>query len=253
MFSSAINAIMVPFLDMSPLLSILIISFVLSLIIILSYKFLTDQKLMKKLKEEIKVMQKEMKELRNNPKKMMEVQKKAMEKNMKYMAHSMKPTLFTMLPLLLVFGWMSAHFSYYPIMPNESFNVSLILSNDYKGTVNVEVTNGLKMISNHSTTEYKKNTPFRVEIFTFKGSEGKHIITFSAANRTYTKEVLITTKQAYSTPQEKIKEGPASEIRIQMRKMKLLNIFGWKMGWIGTYIILSLVFSIVMRKLFRIY
>ncbi|MBI4447344.1 DUF106 domain-containing protein [Candidatus Woesearchaeota archaeon] len=90
---------------------LIIISFILTLIVTLAYKFFTDQKLMKELKEEMKALQKEVKELKDHPEKMMEAQKKAMEKNMKYLMHSMKPTLITFIPIILIFGWLRQYYT----------------------------------------------------------------------------------------------------------------------------------------------
>ncbi len=82
------------------------ISFFITLIITVAYKYFTDQNLMKSLKEDTKRLQSDMKNHKDNPTKMMEIQKEAMEKNMKYMMHSFKPTLITLIPLLIIFAWL---------------------------------------------------------------------------------------------------------------------------------------------------
>ena len=108
-FNMIMDPVLRPLLYLSPFWGILIISFLVSLIISVIYKYVTDQNLMKQLKAEMKEFQKEMKELRQHPEKMMEVQKKAMETNMKYMTQSFKPTLFTFIPIIIIFSWLSAH------------------------------------------------------------------------------------------------------------------------------------------------
>ena len=90
--------------------NIIIISFLLTLLVNLAIKLFSDQKLMKKLKEEGEQFKKEMKEFKEDPSKMMEIQKKALENSLNYMKQSMWPTLFTLLPLLLVFRWMGNTF-----------------------------------------------------------------------------------------------------------------------------------------------
>lgn len=106
MFDSFFNAIFGSLIAKSPLGGLILVCFLLTLLMTVAYKYLTDQELMKSLKQEIKDFQKEMKELKDNPSKMMEIQKKAMEKNMKYMMHSFKPMLFTFIPLIIIFGWL---------------------------------------------------------------------------------------------------------------------------------------------------
>ncbi len=90
---------------------LLVISFILTFIITLAYKFLTDQKLMKSLKEELKELQKKMKEFKDQPSKLMEIQKEAMQKNFKYMIHSMKPTIITFLPIIIIFSWLRNYYT----------------------------------------------------------------------------------------------------------------------------------------------
>ena len=106
-----LDPVLGPIMNIPSPWNLLLISFILTAIITLFYKFLTDQKLMKQLKDEMKEFQKEIKGLQNDPKKMMEVQKQAFEKNMKYMLQSMKPTLFTFIPLIVIFSWLRNYYT----------------------------------------------------------------------------------------------------------------------------------------------
>ncbi len=106
-FDSFFNTIFGFLLELEPAYSVIIISFVLTLIVTIAYKYLTDQNLIKNIKDEIKELQKEMKELKNNPEKMMEKQKVMMEKNLKLMGHTLKPSLYTLIPLLIIFSWLN--------------------------------------------------------------------------------------------------------------------------------------------------
>ncbi len=115
MFDSFFNAILGPLIAWSPLGAIIIVSFMLTGLITLVYKLMTDQELMKSLKAEIKGFQQEMKENKEDKDRMMELQKKAMQKNMAYMKHSMKPTLLTFVPVILIFGWLRT--TYEPFGP----------------------------------------------------------------------------------------------------------------------------------------
>ncbi|MBL7147402.1 MAG: DUF106 domain-containing protein [Nanoarchaeota archaeon] len=106
MFDSFFNSIFGGLINQNPKLALILISFLLTLLITLVYKFTTNQKMMKETKEELKEMQKEMRGLKDDPKKMMEKQKKLMEKNMKMMMHSFKPMLFTFIPIIIMFSWL---------------------------------------------------------------------------------------------------------------------------------------------------
>ncbi len=63
-------------------LGLFLISFFLTLALTLVYKWMTDQKLMKSLKEEMTAMRGEMKQYKQDTQKMMELNKKVWDKNM---------------------------------------------------------------------------------------------------------------------------------------------------------------------------
>ncbi len=106
--------------------AVVIISLLLTLLINLVYKLVTDQEKMKALKTELKSLQKEMKTLKDNPEKFIAHQKRAMEKNLEYMKHSMKPTLVTFIPLILIFGWLRLRFGDLGDIITWGFNIPLL-------------------------------------------------------------------------------------------------------------------------------
>ena len=111
MFDSFFNFVFGPIMNLPAPLNLFIISFILTGLITLAYKYLTDQTKMKELKDEMSSMQKKMKEMKDQPDKVMSMQKDAMKKNMEYMKHSMKPTLFTFVPIIIIFGWLRSYFT----------------------------------------------------------------------------------------------------------------------------------------------
>jgi len=100
-----------------PLPFLLILSAVLSLLVTLVYKFMTDQVLMKELKSELKKYQAQMKEHKGDLEKLSEIQKKSMSVNMKYMKQSMKPMIITILPFLAIFAWLRGVFNSAIVIP----------------------------------------------------------------------------------------------------------------------------------------
>lgn len=90
--------------------SVIILSFIITLLITLIYKYTTNQLFMKEIKDKQKQYQKEAKELKHDPKLMMEKQKEAMKLTGQYFKHSMKPMIYTFIPIILIFGWMKTNF-----------------------------------------------------------------------------------------------------------------------------------------------
>jgi uncharacterized membrane protein (DUF106 family) len=108
MLDGFFNAIFGWSINIDPLFGMFIITLVITVLITVAYKYLTDQHVMKSLKEEVKKMQKDVRKNKGNSEKMMAIQKEMMSKNMKMMKMNFKPMLITLLPILVLFGWMRA-------------------------------------------------------------------------------------------------------------------------------------------------
>ena len=65
--------------------------------------------------------------------------------------------------------------------------------------------------------------------------------------------MLITDEKGYAQPLKAIKDKMVRQISIDNSKMKVLNLGFWNVGWLGSYIILSIIFSMILRKLFKVY
>ena len=246
MFENLLNPLLNPLLQIHPLFSLIILSFFISLIITLVYKAMTDQDLMKQLKAEMKEFQKEMKELKDHPEKMMSVQKKAMQTNMKYMGLSMKPTLVTFIPIIIIFGWMHSHLAYEPILPGQEFIVTANFKKA-EGEIQLAVPEGIKVIS-ESVQEIKNDQANWV----LNGMLGQYVLEYEFEGTKYNQELLIANELSYKNPIKPIKHDKLKSLNINNKKLKVMNLFGWQVGWLGTYIIFSLLFSLSMRKMMNL-
>lgn len=91
------------------LIGIVFISFLITLLSTLVYKYFTDQNALKQIKEDNKKLQAQMKEHKGNVSKMAELQKEALQKGLiEPMKHQVKPLLITFIPFILIFGWLRA-------------------------------------------------------------------------------------------------------------------------------------------------
>lgn len=255
-FDNLLNSIFGPLLGLSPFFIILIMSLFISLIIVVIYKFTTDQSLMKDLKDEIKSFQTQMKTLKDNPSKMMKVQKKAMETNMKYMMQSFKPTLFTFLPIIVIFGWLSAHLAFIPLAPNNEFTITANFEPGTDGQISLNMQEGIEILSSSAVTINADAAQWKL-----KGDAGQYKLEFNYNDKTYTKDLLISDRQEYAIQTESINEVGLININIDYTKLQplqsipLLRSIPWinGFGWLGTYILFSIAFSMSLRKAFKVY
>ena len=247
MFNNLLDPLLNPLLNsMHPFLLTVLVAFCVSIITTIAYKLLTDQDLMRRLKAEMKEMQKEMKELKDHPEKMMAVQKKAMESNMKYMGKSMKPTLITFIPLIIIFGWMHAHLGFLPIIPDQDFMTTATFS-DYDGLITLSTPDALTIISNSSQKVINKDASW-----VLNGPKGDYVLEYTFDGEIHTRNLIISDQLAYEEPQLSVKNSRLKSLNINNEKLKVLDLGFMKLGWLGTYIIFSLIFSMSLRKFLKI-
>lgn len=238
-----------PLLNWNPAVGIVLIAAIITIIITLAYKFLTDQDKMKHLKGRQKEFQAEMKSHKDNPEKMMAVQKEAMKVNFEYMKHSLKPTLFTMLPILLIFGWMSGALAYDPIMVGDSYTITAEFAEGVSGQAELI----LDLDSEFSSSEAIQTISEGSAIWRVKANEiGEHNLTLVTDGASETISVLVTDGSLdYGDVMVNFEDSDISKISVGYSKLKPLgnlSIFGWNPGWLALYIVVSLIFSLSLRK-----
>jgi len=238
-----------PIAGLGPFWATLIISFLISLLITVIYKYTTDQAMMKNLKDTMKRLQQEAKASRSDPAKMMRINKETMEKNMSYMMHSLKATLYTFIPIILIFSWLNVNMAYEPIQPGMNFDTNMYLKEGVKGSVRLDAP-GFEAVSGNLTQEILNN---KVGWTLKSGKEGIYTLAYSLENKDYFTEVLIKKDMGYKMPMKMIKDGIVNYIEVVHKKIIVMNLFGWKVGWLGGYIIFSLIFSLGLRKLMKVY
>lgn len=231
-------------LNWHPAIAIFILSFIISLIIVLIYKAMTDQKEMKILKEELSSYQKKMKEVKNDTEKLMKIQKEAMSINMKYMSKSMKPTLITFLPIILIFGWMNGHFAYEPLIPNQEFTLTTTFEKEITGNATIKVPEGLEIIG-ENTQEIKEQRA----IFKLKGEKGDYYATITSNGQEIDKKITITEERKYATVIEVYKSDVFKTVELGNKTLKVI----WGISWFWAYIIFAIVLSIGLRKALKVY
>lgn len=248
-----LNPVFNPLLGLPSWLAIAVIALVMSLIVTLIYRFATDQELMKELKGEMKELQAEMKALKEHPEKMMEVQGRFMKTNMKYMMQSMRSTLFTIIPVIFIFGWLNASLAYQPLHPNVPFTVTALVAEGKTGMVSLAVIpeTGLEILTGQPQEIVKDKV-----IWSLKGEAGEYVLDFITLDgKSEQVDVIVTEGSEYKRPLTQVKGNDVlKSITIGNEKLTPIDIeiLGWKPGWLGTYIIFSIAFSMVLRRIMKL-
>lgn len=236
--------------------AILIISAFITILVTIVYKYTTNQREMKQIKDDLKKYQKEMRETKDT-KKLMGIQKKSMELNMTYMKSSFKSTLYTFIPIIVIFAWLNMHIAYAPILPNTEFSVTAQFGEGAKGNISMAATPELDML-NGATQEIVDGKA----VWKLKSNvSGEYKMTFTYNTKEYDHNVLISEENnaisSYSVPQKVIKDSKLKMITNGNKPVKpfgeKFNLFGWHPGWLATYILVSILLSTLIRKLLKVY
>lgn len=244
--SSFLSSSLEPLLDSVGILwFIVIVSFAVSLLTVVIYKFTTNQTMMKNLRDELKKMQAEVKKHSSNPQKMMQLNQQMMEKNMKLMSHSMTPTLITLIPLGILFLWLNTTLTYLPIAEDVQFTITVNFD-DYVGNAELLVPKGMSIVDD-ATKQIQPKIDWRLS-----GKPGEYLLEWKVGDKSYTKDVVIANGQRYAEKTKVINDGVVKSIDINYKKNIVLPFWPhW--GWLGSYILFSLIFSMVLRKMLKVY
>ena len=248
------NAILV----FPPAVTIILISGVVSLVTAIVYKYTTNQTILKQIKDDIKRLQGEIRATKE-PGKAGELQKEMMKHSMKQMSSSTKSMFITLIPLLLLFGWMRGHLAYEPIMPGEEFTTTanFAAAGLPVGNITLSASEGMKMLSADAQEIKGGDVSWRLKA----DNEGSYQLTYSFGNEIYKQDVIVTEKSAYDNPVLDKSNGIRKDSALQKITVNLLSIrplggislFGYMPGWLATYIITSLIFSMLVRKWLKLY
>ena len=194
-FDSIFNPWLGPLLNLPAFWAILIICTGITLLVTIVYKYTTNQKEMKVIKDDLKKYQAQLKETKDT-KKLMEIQKKALDLNMKYMMSSFKSTLYTFIPIIIIFAWLNGHIAYYPLYPNQNFTVNAEFGEGAKG--NITITSIPELNIDAATKEIDGNKAS----WKLSGGAGEYKLKFLYNTEEYEKTIVITNERSYEAPQK---------------------------------------------------
>ena len=126
------------------------------------------------------------------------------------------------------------------------FTTSAIFNPGTTGEINLIALEGVDVIGN-STKEIVDN---RAE-WKLKGKEGNYLLEYEFNKQKYSHELVITNERAYAQPVRVIKDSQLNTLNINNAKVKPISWLPF--GWLGTYIIFSIIFSMGLRKILKLH
>lgn len=267
-FDPVLDFIFGPLLKLPTIVGLLIITLLITLIITIIYKYTTDQTLLKSIRDKQKKLQEEMKKYRDNPKKVMKMQKEAFASSGDMMKESLKSMLYTFIPIIILFGWIATHFAFHPLEVGQETNITLYLQKDAFGEITISAPNGITVLSEKTISI---NGSKEVNFVIKPEKEGDFDVSFTYKTQYMDKNIVVgpgdmNIKQIkmkktwidyiYGSREGYLTSGEVYQLKVGYEKIRpfgTFSFFGWRPGWLGTYIIFSLLFSILLRKIMKVY
>ncbi len=203
----------------NPTIGVLTISCVTTFVLSLLYKVTTDQEKIIKLNEELKELNKKFKEAQknNNQKELIKLQGKLLEVNNEKMRISMKTTLISFAVIIPVFMY---------VLPTLYGDVSVELNEDLSGVV--------KYGSYEVNVKLLQENPILMEIGDKKIGE---------------KDVVVLDKDKFVFKAYDKNKKTLLLKRVAVTLPIPLPIWGYHIGWLGWYILVSIPMSVTFRKI----
>jgi hypothetical protein len=164
-----------------------------------------------------------------------------------------KPMLITLIPIFIIFYFLNATIAFHPINPGQEFEVTAFFKDGITGNAVLETDDEFIDIKGDEESKIKDNqATWKLE----GKEEGEYTLKIAEeGGDPVEKDVLITNEQKYVRPVEKYSNS-IKKIEVGNEKLTPLgnfSVFGWKPGWVSIYLISSIVFSMVFRKLLKVY
>ncbi|MFT4309378.1 MAG: EMC3/TMCO1 family protein [Candidatus Woesearchaeota archaeon] len=220
-----------------------------SLIITVVYKYTTNQKEMKHIKDEMKRLQKEMRKAKDDQKKMMEINNQLMKYNSQYMMKSFKSSLYTILPAILVFMLLRGHIAYDPISPGSEFSILVMhVPETNINNTGIELPQGFELLEE---TIEGNNIRYTIRA----GEAGNYSIGFQNNGDRVEKEVIITGNRMFARAIEDYPNTAFRNIRIEYESLTIVRLPFWprEMNWLWIYIITAILTSMISRRVLNVY
>jgi hypothetical protein len=101
--------------------------------------------------------------------------------------------------------------------------------------------------------KYEEEKNERKAEWRLSGTEGEYKITIDYNNEKYDHTLLISKDKKYSAPEKMIQNSKLTKIVVGYDKVYTITIFGVRFTWFWTYLILSIILSILIRKILQVY
>jgi len=266
-FGKIFDLLFIPFQNMSPWVGMVIVSFLTGLLMLVIFRYTSNQAGIKKVKNKIKAHLLELRLYKDSLGISMKAQGNILLANLKYITHSFKPLLVMIVPVVLILIQLNFWFGYESLKPGNSTLLKVKLEEGY---------NPLQtdLLLEPDAEIVVETPPLRIEEYgevnwrISPQKSGIHHVDVVIAGNKITKTIATNAKPLSKLSPIKHKkkfvdelfypvEAPiAKDIPVKSIEVfypsKSMNLFGLNIHWLIAYFILSIIFGFSFKGIFKV-
>ena len=266
-FGKIFDLLFIPFRSMNPWVGMIIVSFLTGLLMLVIFRYTSNQAGIKKVKNKIKAHLLELRLYKDSLGLSMKAQGNILLANLKYITHSFKPLLIMIIPVVLILIQMNFWFGYESLKTGEQTLLKVKLEEGY----NPLQTN---LVLEPDPEIVIETPPLRIEEYgevnwrISSQKSGVHRIHVIIGGEKISKTIATDTKALsklspikrrkklvdelfYPVEAPISKESPVKSIEV-LYPAKSMNLFGLNIHWLIAYFVLSVIFGFSFKGVFKV-
>lgn len=255
-----------PLQSLSPLWPLSLVSLMAGLLMLLVFRYVSDQQRIRKTKNAIKAHVLELWLFRDDPRIMLSSQGQILRLNGRYLKLALKPLLVVIFPMALILVYLEGWFGYRPLRPGEAAIVSMQVTAGEVGLLqgaSLATNDGLSVETPPLRIPPARQVDWRIRAQAL----GTHILQVEVSGQKVEKTLIVSDKLVPVSPRRVLDrfwskllnprempiptDSPVEQIQIGY-PARSVAIFGWEMHWIGVFFIVSIMSGLVFKGLFRV-
>ncbi len=256
-----------PFQNMNPWISMTVVSLLTGLLMLVIYKYTSNQEGIKKIKDKIKAHLLELRLYKDSLSISLKAQGNILRANFRYIGYAFKPLLVMIIPVVLILIQLDARFAYQSLNPGQRTILRVQLEEGVPlMDTEIDIKTGSGIILETPPLRITENNEINWRIRAEEN--GKHVITITSDGQEYTKSISVGQKQLIrisplrirknffreflhpiESPLPKKSEIKDIEITYPSKKM---NLFGLHIHWLIVYFVLSIIIGFSLKGFFKV-
>jgi len=256
-----------PFSNLSPWIGMISISFLTGLFMLFIFRFTSNQKGIRKVKNKIKAHLLELRLFQDSLVLSFKAQGNILRYNLKYISYSAKPMLIMIIPLILILIQLNLWFGYKALSPGEKAILKVKLKENFSLLdldISIESSPGYEIETPPLRIEEERELDWRLRA----GKKGVHDLVLILNGQKFKKKMAVAQAQLNKLSPTKVQRNFIAEIMNPgeaplpsdstleaieiVYPSKNMNFFGWQIHWLIVYFALSIIFGFAFKSLFGV-